>query len=193
MRSPQLNEAVKVIPNSLLICEHGGLLYPLGLDTESDYESVPYMVSEEEYSVMKTLFVADQDICVTRNKSSDDCDFLLESEPPACDECVVNRCKEEEDELLNYRNVTVYVRRLTGGEQPTPTKDLSDPDFDLVNGTNGSSTPKRFKLNNGHCMISPSCSTSDFLRRSNRRQKVRGEREFTVSSDMLLRDLKVKV
>ena len=31
------------------------------------------------------------------------------------------------------------------------------------------------------------------IRRSNRRQKVRGEKEVIVSSDMLLRDLKVKV
>ena len=31
------------------------------------------------------------------------------------------------------------------------------------------------------------------IRRSNRRQKVRGEKEIIVSSDMLLRDLKVKV
>ena len=33
----------------------------------------------------------------------------------------------------------------------------------------------------------------DFLRRSSRRQKVRGEREFIVNSDMMLRDFKVKV
>ena len=36
-------------------------------------------------------------------------------------------------------------------------------------------------------------ATADFVRRSNRKQKVRGEKEFLVSSDMLLRDLKVKV
>ena len=36
-------------------------------------------------------------------------------------------------------------------------------------------------------------STADFVRRSNRKQKIRGEKEFHVSSDMLLRDLKVKV
>ena len=34
---------------------------------------------------------------------------------------------------------------------------------------------------------------SDFVRRSSRRQKVRGEREFIVNSDMMLRDFKVKV
>jgi hypothetical protein len=34
---------------------------------------------------------------------------------------------------------------------------------------------------------------NDQLRRSNRRQKVRGEKEYIVDSTMLLRDLKVKV
>ena len=35
--------------------------------------------------------------------------------------------------------------------------------------------------------------SSDFVRRSSRRVKVRGEREFVVNSDMKLRDFKVKV
>ena len=33
----------------------------------------------------------------------------------------------------------------------------------------------------------------DYVRRSSRRVKVRGEREFIVNSDMMLRDFKVKV
>ena len=40
VRSPQFNEQVRLIPNATLLCEHGGLIYPLGLDTESDHESV---------------------------------------------------------------------------------------------------------------------------------------------------------
>ena len=39
VRNPQIHEPVKVIPNELLLCEHGGLIYPLDLGTESDYES----------------------------------------------------------------------------------------------------------------------------------------------------------
>lgn len=34
---------------------------------------------------------------------------------------------------------------------------------------------------------------NDIVRRSSRRVKVRGEREFMVDSDMMLRDFKVKV
>ena len=40
VRNPQIHEAVTLIPNDLLLCEHGGLIYPLDLGTESDYESL---------------------------------------------------------------------------------------------------------------------------------------------------------
>ena len=150
-----------------------------------------YMVTEEEWSILKENFSVDQEIFVT--KSREDSDFILETEPPVCDECVLQREKQEEDKQLVYRNVTVYVRRLTGSEK-FPEKDNSDPDYDMFSKMNGNSS-KRMKMSNGHCVTNGSCSASaaDFVRRSNRRQKVRGEREFTVSSTTLLRDLKVKV
>mgnify|MGYP001306580250 CR=1 FL=1 len=147
------------------------------------------MVTEEEWSILKENFSVDQEIFVT--KSREDSDFILETEPPVCDECVLQREKQEEDKQLVYRNVTVYVRRLTGSEK-FPEKDNSDPDYDMFSKMNGNSS-KRMKMSNGHCVTNGSCSAADFVRRSNRRQKVRGEREFTVSSTTLLRDLKVKV
>ena len=161
------------------------------------------MVSEEEWSILKDNFTIDQEICVIRNRgetSRGSFDSLLSFEPPVCDECVAQRFRQEEEELLVYRNVTVYVRRLTGAERP-PEKDLSDPDYDC-HVMNGHTSPaaggggRKFRTNghssasNGHYHHS---NNADFVRRSNRRQKVRGEREFTVSSDMLLRDFKVKV
>ena len=144
------------------------------------------MVTEEEWSILKENFSVDQEIFVT--KSREDSDFILETEPPVCDECVLQRERQEEDKQLVYRNVTVYVRRLTGSEK-FPEKDNSDPDYDCIRMNNGAG--KRMKMSNGHCVTNGTCS--DFVRRSNRRQKVRGEREFTVSSTTLLRDLKVKV
>ena len=60
------------------------------------------------------------------------------------------RCREEEEELLVYRNVTVYVRRLTGSER-LPEKDMSDPDYEYLNGIGKSCDdatillPKKFR------------------------------------------------
>lgn len=40
IRNPQLINQVEVVTNDLLTCDHGGLKYPLDLDTESDFESL---------------------------------------------------------------------------------------------------------------------------------------------------------
>lgn len=114
----------------------------------------------------------------------------------------------QEEQRLTYSNEPVYVRRLMGSERDVQMALAAaltdDPDFDqaasTAAGTDGSSTAsgataatssepasKRPKT------TSKPCIPSELKRRSNRRQKVRGEKEFFVSSDMLLRDFKVKV
>ena len=40
VRNPQKKELVTLIPNQILLCSHGGLVYPLDLSIESDYDSV---------------------------------------------------------------------------------------------------------------------------------------------------------
>ena len=60
-----------------------------------------YMVSEEEWSIMKDNFTIDKEVCVSRNKS-DKTEFFS-TEPPVCDECFEKRCREEEEEQLDYR------------------------------------------------------------------------------------------
>jgi hypothetical protein len=77
--------------------------------------------------------------------------------------------------------------------------DPTDPDFEngtssppedsAVNGVGGEVVNGKKQPPNGGVV------NNGLIRRSNRRQKVRGEREreIIVSSDMLLRDLKVKV
>ena len=92
-----------------------------------------------------------------------------------------------------YKDAVVYVRRLNEREKPPD----DDPDFDELIAEDSSSASKRIKLGNGKSIpastSSGSAQSSDFVRRSNRSKRVRGAKEFHVSSDMLLRDLKVKV
>ena len=72
-----------------------------------------------------------------------------------------------------------------------------DPDFDQANatadGSNGSRAGSSSEPASKRPKTTKPCIPSELKRRSNRRQKVRGEKEFFVSSDMLLRDFKVKV
>ena len=92
---------------------------------------------------------------------------------------------------MKYINSRVFVRRISPGEKVVEDS-LQDPEY-------CDSPGNKLCL---HCRSFIVCSvfggkatamSGDYLRRSSRRVKVRGEREFIVNSDMLLRDFKVKV
>lgn len=188
VRNPSVCDPITTLGNESLLCEHRKLAYPLNPDTEADEESVVYMVSEEEWKTLSHNFDVDCEILVTRNRESlteaqtgETIDStLFVSSPDVCWDCVDKRVKQEQDDRLVYQNSIVYIRKLTGSEKP-PEEDPTDPDFTEGNPISGNA-PKRLKLGN-NCGV----------RRSNRRQKVRGEKEISVSSDMLLKDLKVKI
>ena len=87
---------------------------------------------------------------------------------------------------MNYRNNEEY-------SHPPIKRKKKDGSLDLRNDEpltgDAHSTPTNFVTGKGNSTT----SVIDPLRRSNRRQKVRGEKEYFVDSTMLLRDLKVKV
>ncbi|TRY79895.1 hypothetical protein TCAL_10043 [Tigriopus californicus] len=222
IRSPSSKDPVRILGNDTLLCEHGGLVYPLDLDTESDYESVIFMVSEDEWGHIRKFFQVDHTISVVRNKEGPE---LLSSDPKVCAECLAKRKEQEELEKLCYTNVPVYVRRLTGSDKTPVFLDYKDPDFSssdaitptgrcATNGTplNGHPPLKKQKMGESNGIASEAgphaeengTTTNNAtvnshhnplidVRRSHRRQKVRGEKEFIVSSSMLLRDFKIKI
>jgi hypothetical protein len=67
------------------------------------------MVSEDEWSAIRSHFTIDAEIVVTRNKPG--CPAgLLSSAPSVCDECLRRRQDDEEKEKLIYSRVPVYIR-----------------------------------------------------------------------------------
>ena len=180
-------------------------MYPLRLDTESDYESMwvrikvarkrfvshnsvlfssVYMVSEDEWKELSNMFKVDKEIAVCRHREGPN---LLTADPPVCTGCVDERNRQEEELKLTYSNEPIYIRKLAGSELP-PEFDAADPEYEQSKPQqNGEPSHKKPKFSNKISI------PSDLVRRSNRRQKVRGEKEFFVNSTMLLRDLKVKV
>jgi len=218
------------VGNAVLLCECKKLLYPLGLDTESDYESTVFMVSEEEWRLIRRFFTVDTEISAVRRKvdvkemivngsgNRGEEDLLLTTEPEVCKECVRRRREMEEQvsgvqkcpiyalsidiyslsqERLCYQNVPVFVRRLLGGEKAPSNGNNNgeevndDPDFaqGIALG-NGHTAPanKKAKLANGEAAD----GDNGHVRRSARRQKVRGEREINVSSTTTLKEFKVR-
>ncbi len=173
------------------------------------------MVSEEEWTQMRRFFEVDAEISVSRNKASSS-DGVFCSEPAVCHACVLARHRQEEAERLRYRNEPVYVRQVTeknGPQRSASATDSADPDYGgerpgtpaVANGAaasevkgQGGGGGKRSRVNGGgdassFAVPSPALLNGGDVRRSNRRQRVRGDREIVVSSDMKLRDLKVKV
>ena len=142
-----------------------------------------YMVSEDEWKELSSMFKVDQEIVVCRHREGPD---LLTADPPVCTGCVDERNRQEEELKLTYNNEPIYIRKLTGSELP-PEFDAADPEYEHKSQQNGEPSHKKTKFANKISI------PSDLVRRSNRRQKVRGEKEFFVNSNMLLRDLKVKV
>merc|ERR1712110_800235 len=67
IRNPYSQEVIKMIPNEIMSCSHGGLMYhPLD---PLDYEyGLYYYGSEEEWSMLKDNFTIDQEICVIRKQ-----------------------------------------------------------------------------------------------------------------------------
>ena len=115
----------------------------------------------------------------------------------------MNKCLILLQQRLCYTDVPVYIRRLTANDKNFPGSDPSDPDFaaatgspglDDTNMSNGEGCTKRLKLENGqhHHNGAHLPLFGENRRRSNRRQKVRGEKSIIVSSNMKLRDFKVK-
>ena len=223
VRNPTKRDEVKCVGNHMLLCDdHGLLAYPLGLDTESDYESVVYMVSEDEWAIIKNLFEVDKEICVKRNRglflvpslggsdrieeengcqqSSFESDELFSSEPKVCIECVERRRQQELDEKLIYTNQPIFVKKLTGTEK------CEDPDLpgnDINNGSGdieenaGTSTDQKERENGGASNDDPPKKrprrNPDMTRTSNRRQKVMGATKYMVDSTTLLKDFKVRI
>merc|ERR1719433_1446341 len=102
-------------------------MHPPRLDLETDYESVVYMVSEEEWRELSRMFKVDREIEVRRHREGPD---VLTTEPRVCDGCVREHLRREEEQKLTYSNEPVYVRRLMGSELPPDLND--DPDFEAA-------------------------------------------------------------
>ena len=176
IRNPGTKEPLTDIGNETLICSHGGLLFPVEPETETDHASVVFMVTEDEWAELQRHFNVDHVIRVSRKVPPPESGSPFSSSPEICVACIAQRHEQEQQERLRYVNEPVFVRRL----QEADVNNGHDPDY--ANANSEAPHAKKLKL-----------ESDSFVRRSNRRQKIRGEREFIVSSDTSLKDLKVKI
>merc|ERR1719357_1287143 len=176
-KADSVGESITDVNNKMLLCPHSGLLYMPTIAWEAEPHPSLVMINEEEWTTVQEMFKVDVEIRVDRENLASGPE--LTSSPAPCAICVASRQEAEQEDRLKYTNSRVFVRRISPDEK-LPEDSQQDPEY--CDSPVFGGDVKRLKLING-----------DFVRRSSRRVKVRGEREFVVNSDMMLRDFKVKL
>lgn len=198
VREPHKLERVSHCINSVLLCEHGGFLFPPENEVMKSDFRVTY-VTPTEWQFMKIHFEVDVEIvlmCVVENEKKE-----IVSCPAVCDSCLLNRLNLEECEMFDYEKGVLYVRRLPKLENKTNENtenhdsNLGDPEFTEASGS-GKKRSSTSKNDNG---IEPSEKLAKIqvgdkmVRKSQRHRKARGEKEVFISSKSTLKELKLEI
>ncbi|KAG8569574.1 hypothetical protein GDO81_014465 [Engystomops pustulosus] len=206
IRRPTKCGPVQSLGNSHLICPHGGLMFSFSTMTKEDSKLIA-LLWPSEWDVIQKLFIVDHAIKITRTVTSEDNNVatLYTSEPELCPECREGLLCQQERDLREYAQATIYVHKVVDNkkvmkeaapelnvsssdpedekEEPRPEGE-NDPDFSQANGA-----PKRQKVS-----IQGQVSyQKQGIRRSTRHRKVRGEKALLVSANQTLKDLKIQI
>ncbi|XP_041378372.1 ubiquitin carboxyl-terminal hydrolase 48-like isoform X2 [Gigantopelta aegis] len=189
---------VSEITNSVLLCEHGGLVYsPENRLGGGDFEDIFTLVWPSEWEKMIRLCSFDTEITLVRLKE-DDNTFRLVTSPEMCEDCVSLRLAEEESLKYFYEDVTIYVRKVLSGDTSAsmePENGDKDSSFDRTDPEFSENTPTKLSSDCDEPpeKMSKINENGAAVRKSRRHRKQRGEKEVLISSNMNLKDLKLKI
>ncbi|XP_066462363.1 ubiquitin carboxyl-terminal hydrolase 48 isoform X3 [Eleutherodactylus coqui] len=206
IRRPTKCGPVQSLGNSLLLCPHGGLMFSFSTMTKEDSKLIALLWASE-WDVIEKHFIVDRTIKITRTTVTADSGVatLYVSEPELCPECREGLLCQQERDLREYAQATIYVHKVVDNKKvmkeaapelnvsssdPEDEKDEplpegeNDPDFSQANGA-----AKRQKVS-----IQGQVSyQKQGIRRSTRHRKVRGEKALLVSANQTLKDLKIQI
>lgn len=181
---PSDQEIMCTLRVSTLTCSHGLLMYsPHDIN---DSEKLVF-VTEKEWQTLKTFYSADGEITVNKE---------MVTNPPLCDSCYASRLEHEQKESLRYDKAKIFIR-LVSSSQTTEESEWITPAMTskrprLTESTLAAPCQTSIAGNGPLAGTLPAQSGVD-IRRSTRIRKVRGEKEAVVSSDLTLRQLKLKI
>ena len=93
-------EPITDVNNSILLCQHEGLLHPPTIAWEVEANSSVVMITEEEMAVVRDIFNVDVEIRVDRENEMGG--PVLTSTPAPCSICVASRQEEEQENRLRF-------------------------------------------------------------------------------------------
>lgn len=200
IKDPLKNPPIQNIGNSILVCEHGGYLYPhnegqLELFTNDNF----VYTWSQEWDRISQMFNIDYEISIVSYEVGDR-DVGIVTLPHVCHECVASRLNQEENAKFDYDEATIFVRKIpkqtqksTGGTSSLNINDSEnskdfDPDFNQHTTTKKRGSSEAFEEPPEKVL-----KTENGTRKSQRHRKVRGEKEVKVKSSQTLKDFKLQL
>nr|XP_034974348.1 ubiquitin carboxyl-terminal hydrolase 48 isoform X2 [Zootoca vivipara] len=206
VRRPTRCSPVSSVGNRDLLCPHGGLMFTFASMTKDDSKLIA-LIWPSEWEKIQKLFVVDYAIRVIRRQPTDASPEapLFITEPELCSECREGLLCQQQRDLREYAQATIYVRKVVDNKKvmkdAAPDLNMSsseaeeereearlegeqDPDFNQAN-----SNTKRQKMAHPNYIV----YQKQGIRRSTRHRKVRGEKALLVSANQTLKDLKIQI
>uniref|UniRef100_A0A8C3T766 Ubiquitin carboxyl-terminal hydrolase 48 n=1 Tax=Chelydra serpentina TaxID=8475 RepID=A0A8C3T766_CHESE len=205
-RRPTRCSPVSSVGNSALLCPHGGLMFTFASMTKEDSKLIA-LIWPSEWEAIQKLFVVDHVIKIIRMQTSETSpeSTLFDSEPKLCPECREGLLCQQQRDLREYTQATIYVHKVVDNKkvmkEAAPELNVSsseaeeereevkpegeqDPDFNQTNGG-----AKRQKISHQNYIV----YQKQGIRRSTRHRKVRGEKALLVSANQTLKELKIQI
>ena len=197
IKEPSKMTAISEVNNKSLLCEHDMFLYPPENDSVLKSDDRVTYLWPKEWSVIQKYYTVDAEIVLISIPGEEKRETLIV--PKVCDECLISRLNEEENEIYDYRDVKVYVRKTENKMKTNQDADDSkyyDPDFTKYLYP-CSAEKKRKSLSDLQTeppgKIAKTTENATIIRKSQRHRKQRGEKELIVSSHHTLKDLKLQI
>lgn len=220
IRRPAKTTPVSSVGNSLLLCPHGGFMFTYDSMLKGDDQHIA-LLWPSEWEVISRLFLVDQPISICRLSQDTPIGSSVDytTQPELCRECRDGFIFQQQRDLREYAQATVYVRKVVHDkrmikdappetnvsgseaeaeeerEEPPKVDGERDPDF-----SQSEDGAKRLKLSDeGVAGSSPSpaplssAGRSSGIRRSTRHRKLRGEKALIVSANQTLKELKIQI
>ena len=195
IRDPLKKSAISDVTNTILLCRHGGYMYPPNENPPDVACPEVIYIWPSEWEIIGRNFIVDEEIMVITYEEEIGKGLQFATLPEVCRECVNSRNMEIELAKYEYVDAVVYVRKIPKDSQSqnnsltetstptTPTTKEEDPEYVQLENLSETDEPpeKMVKIESGT------------RRKSARHRKVRGEKEVKVTSSQTLKDFKLQV
>ncbi|XP_076846101.1 ubiquitin carboxyl-terminal hydrolase 48 isoform X2 [Brachyhypopomus gauderio] len=218
IRRPAKSSPVSSVGNSILLCPHGGFMFTYDSMIQGDAQHIA-LLWPAEWDVICRLFLVDQPISICKtHDTQDNGNVQYCTDPELCRECREGFIFQQQRDLREYAQATVYVRKVIDSKrmikEAPPEFSMSgseaederdepkvegekDPDFNQSD-----DGAKRQKLSDGSPAVALSCAppiictvaaARSGIRRSMRHRRLRGEKALIVSANQTLKELKIQI